>query len=100
MSLKKKQRSPVTRTMRSIEDDPELIELVIRFAWADRITFEEIEDRLGFSESEVIALMKRHQSPKTFRRWRTRVNGRSTKHRKRFEEGRRALQGPVQVTGL
>ena len=89
MSLKKKTKAPVTRVMRSIENDDEFIELVVRFAWADRITFEEIEERLGLSESDVIALMKRHQSPQTFRRWRERVSGRATKHRRRFEDGRR-----------
>ena len=92
MTLKKNSKAPVTRVMRRAELDEDLVELVIRFAWADRITFEEIQERLGLSESDVIALMKRHQSPQTFRRWRARVSGRSTKHRMRFETDRKALR--------
>jgi len=86
MALKKQSKAPVTGIMRSWEDDEDFIEMVIRFAWADRITFEEIEERLGLTESQVITVMKRHQTPQTFRRWRARVNGRATKHRKRFED--------------
>ena len=84
MTIKKHSRTPITRVMRHFDDD-DFVEKVIRLAWADRITFEEIETSTGLSEDQVIKLMKRHQAPKTFRRWRERVNGRSTKHRKRFE---------------
>ncbi len=55
---------------------------IIRLAWADRISFEEIEKRCGMREAEVIVFMRRELKPGSFRRWRQRVSGRITKHRK------------------
>lgn len=60
-------------------------DLIIRLAWEDRTTFEEIRERTGLSEKEVIAVMRRNLKPGSFRLWRKRVTGRITKHRKRFE---------------
>lgn len=54
-------------------------------AWADRVTFEEIEQRMGLTEAEVIRLMRSNLKPPSFRRWRKRVSGRKTKHRKWFQ---------------
>jgi len=58
---------------------------IIRLAWEDRTTFEEIEERTGLTEAEVIKVMRRELKPSSFRMWRKRVSGRITKHRKRFE---------------
>jgi len=58
---------------------------IIRLAWEDRTTFEEIKEKTGFSEGEVIKVMRTHLKPGSFRLWRKRVAGRITKHRKRFE---------------
>ncbi|MDP4582809.1 MAG: TIGR03643 family protein [Verrucomicrobiales bacterium] len=58
---------------------------IIRLAWEDRTTFEEIKEKTGLSEKEVIAVMRRNLKPGSFRLWRERVSGRITKHRKRFE---------------
>lgn len=58
---------------------------IIRLAWEDRTTFEEIESRTGLCEKEVIKVMRRELKPSGFRRWRKRVTGRVTKHRKKFE---------------
>lgn len=58
---------------------------IIRMAWADRCSFEQIRERTGLSESEVIKIMRRELKPGSFRRWRRRVSGRVTKHRKRFK---------------
>lgn len=55
---------------------------VIRFAWEDRTSFEEIKKRTGLSEASVIAIMRRELKPSSFVMWRKRVNGRVTKHRK------------------
>ena len=55
---------------------------VIQLAWADDVSFEEIKERLGLSEPEVIDVMRRHMKPSSFRMWRKRVSGRKTKHRK------------------
>jgi uncharacterized protein (TIGR03643 family) len=55
---------------------------VIRWAWEDRTSFDEIKVRTGLAEKDVIALMRRHLKPSSFRMWRKRVTGRVTKHRK------------------
>ncbi len=63
----------------------EQINAIIRMAWEDRTSFEEILSRTGLSEAEVIRIMRRELKPSSFRLWRKRVSGRVTKHRKRFE---------------
>ena len=63
----------------------EQINAIIRMAWEDRTSFEEILSRTGLSEAEVIRIMRRELKPCSFRLWRKRVSGRVTKHRKRFE---------------
>lgn len=70
---------------------PEQISRIVRFAWEDRTSFEEIEKRTGFVERDVIAVMRRELKPSSFRLWRKRVNGRITKHRRLLE---RKLKGP------
>ncbi len=67
------------------------LSLVIRLAWEDRTTFEEIKKRTGLSEREVIDIMRRELKPSSFALWRKRVNGRVTKHRKLLE---RRLKSP------
>ena len=59
------------------EDD---LDRLIGMAWEDRTPFEAIEVQFGLKENEVRALMRRHLKPGSFRRWRARVKGRSTKH--------------------
>jgi len=59
---------------------PARISEVIEMAWADDVSFDAIEQALGLSESEVIALMRRELRPSSFRLWRKRVSGRRTKH--------------------
>lgn len=61
---------------------PELVSLIIRLAWEDRTTFEEIAKRTGLVESQIIEIMRRELKPTSFRRWRKRVSGRVTKHRR------------------
>jgi len=58
---------------------------VVRLAWEDRTSFEEIRERTGLVESQVIDLMRRELKPSSFRCWRKRVSGRVTKHRKLLE---------------
>ena len=57
------------------------ISAVIQMAWEDRTTFETIQERMGLTESEVIALMRAELNPGSFKLWRMRVRGRTTKHR-------------------
>ena len=56
------------------------IDRVIEMAWEDRTTFDAIRFQFGLSESEVIALMRNELKSSSFKRWRKRVQGRSTKH--------------------
>lgn len=56
------------------------ISRVIEMAWEDRTAFDAIEAQFGLNESAVIDLMRRQLKPSTFRLWRQRVTGRSTKH--------------------
>ena len=70
---------------------PEQISHVIRLAWEDRTSFEEIEERTGLVESQVIAVLRRALKPSSFRLWRKRVSGRITKHRRLLE---RSLKAP------
>lgn len=53
---------------------------IIEMAWEDRTPFDAIEVQFGLAESEVIVLMRRSLKPASWRRWRARVQGRSTKH--------------------
>lgn len=65
----------------------EQIDRIIEMAWEDRTPFEAIEFQFGLTESEVIVLMRNQMKPSSWRMWRKRVSGRSTKHlKKRSEE--------------
>ena len=55
---------------------------VIALAWADDVSFDEIEQRLGLSEPAVIHLMRSNLKAGSFRVWRARVSGRKSKHLK------------------
>ena len=57
------------------------ISQAIQLAWEDRTTFETIFERLGLTEAEVISIMRAELKPTSFKLWRQRVKGRSTKHR-------------------
>jgi uncharacterized protein (TIGR03643 family) len=56
------------------------ISRIIEMAWEDRTAFEAIEAQFGLNESAVVALMRRHMLPSSFRMWRKRMAGRQTKH--------------------
>lgn len=65
---------------------------VIWAAWADRVTFEEIQEVSGLGEAAVINLMRRSLKRSRFKRWRARATTRSIKHRRRFQAQREALK--------
>ena len=67
-----------------VPENPD-IDLVIDLAWADEVSFDEIHQRTGLVEKEVILIMRRHLKPSSFRMWRKRVSGRVTKHQKKFK---------------
>ncbi len=55
---------------------------VIEMAWEDRTPFEAINRLYGLSEPEVIKVMRRSLTTRSFQLWRERVSGRKTKHEK------------------
>ena len=55
---------------------------IIGMAWADRISFDEIKKKTGFSEKDIVDIMRKTLKKKSYIMWRKRVRGRSTKHRK------------------
>jgi len=60
----------------------EQIDRVIEMAWEDRTPFDVIFSQFGLKEQDVIKLMRREMKPSSFKMWRARVQGRSTKHSK------------------
>lgn len=55
---------------------------IIEMAWEDRTPFEAIESQYGLDEPDVIRLMRNQLKRSSFRLWRKRVSGRSSKHQK------------------
>ena len=53
---------------------------IIEMAWEDRTPFEAIETLFGINESQVIRLMRKNITLRSFKRWRERVTDRKTKH--------------------
>ncbi len=81
------------RSIVSIEKDQLTqvdIDRIIEMAWEDRTPFDAIQYQYNLSEQEVIKLMRRELKPSSFKLWRKRVQGRTTKHGKlrSFVEGR------------
>ena len=97
--MKKKGHRPITK-LKNPEpkmDDPDWI---IWAAWADRITFEEIKEKTGKNESQVIKIMRKNLKPGSFRLWRKRVHNTSIKHRKKFQLGRKKLREKIKLTDI
>ena len=56
---------------------------IIEMAWEDRTPFDAIKAQFGYSEAQVIALMRKQLKRSSFNLWRKRVNsGVSIKHQK------------------
>lgn len=66
------------------------VDRIVEMAWEDRTPFDAIEEQFGIPEADVIKLMRREMKSSSWRMWRERVQGRSTKHRKKrpFSAGR------------
>ncbi|MFZ9715439.1 MAG: TIGR03643 family protein [Pelagibacteraceae bacterium] len=97
--MKKKSTIPITKVKNpepNIKDD----NWIIWAAWADRITFEEIKEKTGKSESEVIKIMRKNLKPSSFRLWRKRVHTKSIKNRKKFVEERKKLREKIKLSDI
>ena len=70
--------------------DHRAIDRIVEMAWEDRTPFDAITLQFGLTEAEVIKLMRREMKLSSFRMWRARVQGRSTKHQalRNFKVGR------------
>ena len=55
---------------------------IIGMAWQDTISFDEIKKKTGFTEKDVIQIMRKTLKKNSYILWRKRVRGRITKHRK------------------
>ena len=66
------------------------VDRVIQMAWEDRTSFDAIRKQFGLTPGEVIHLMRHELSSSSFRLWRSRTAGRTTKHvaKRGFEFGR------------
>jgi uncharacterized protein (TIGR03643 family) len=54
---------------------------IIEMAWEDKTPFEAIKIQFGYTETDVIKLMRKELKNSSFKRWRKRVNsGVSSKH--------------------
>ena len=92
--MKKKSSFPQTK-VKNPEPKKKDENWIIWAAWADRITFEEIEKKTGYKESDVIKIMRRSIKPSSFRLWRKRVNQKIIKHRKKFEYSRKEITSKI-----
>ena len=95
----KKSHRPTTR-VKNPEPAVDSPDWVIWAAWADRITFEEIKEKTGKNESEVIKIMRKNLKPSSFRLWRKRVHNTSIKHRKKFQLGRKKLREKIKISDI
>jgi uncharacterized protein (TIGR03643 family) len=97
--MKKKSLFPQTKVKNSepsVRDD----NWVIWAAWADRITFEEIKEKTGKSESDVIKIMRKNLKPSSFRLWRKRAHKTSIKHRKKFKFQREKIKQKIRLSDI
>jgi len=97
--MKKKSFIPQTK-VKNPEPKKKGTDWVIWAAWADRITFEEIKEKTGNNESDVIKIMRRNLKPSAFRLWRKRVHNTSIKHRKKFKVGRKKLREKIRISDI
>jgi uncharacterized protein (TIGR03643 family) len=55
------------------------IDRIIMMAWEDRTSFDAIRTQFGLSPGDVIKLMRAEMTGKSFKMWRKRTQGRTTK---------------------
>jgi len=90
----KKGHRPITK-VKNPEPNPTSPDWVVWAAWADRITFEEIKKKSGYSESDVIKIMRKKLKASSFKLWRKRAKNQSIKHRKKFELSRKEIRRKI-----
>ena len=73
------------------------ISRIIEMAWEDRTPFDAIEYQFGLEEKETIELMRTEMKRSSFKMWRARVTGRSTKHRAKRSSEIKRFVSPLQT---
>lgn len=58
---------------------------IIQMAWEDRTSFDAIRVQFDLSPGDVIKLMRSEMTASSFKMWRKRTAGRSTKHDRKFD---------------
>ena len=94
--MSKKSNFPETK-VKNTEPSNKKSDWIIWAAWADRITFEEIFEKTGKTEAEVIKFMRKSLKPSSFKLWRKRVAEKSIKHRKLFYQSRKKLRAKISI---
>ena len=92
--MKKRSHIPETR-VKNPEPKKKDENWIIWAAWADRITFEEIKEKTGKNESDVIKIMRKNLKNSSFKLWRKRIHNTSIKHRKKFEYSRKKITSKI-----
>lgn len=67
---------------------------LVEMAWQDRTSFDAIYKQYGLSENMLKKEMRHALSPKGYRRWRKRVQGRKTKHQQHCLHRPERFEGP------
>jgi uncharacterized protein (TIGR03643 family) len=80
--------------MKKIELNEEDKNRLIQMAWQDRTTFEGIKKEFGLTENQVKNIMRKLISKNGFKRWRKRVQDRTTKHEKKVDFKPIRFKGP------
>ena len=94
--MSKKSNFPQTK-VKNPEPSTKNSDWIIWAAWADRIAFEEIFEKTGKTEADVIKFMRKNLKPSSFRLWRKRVAEKSIKHRKLFHQSRKKLRAKISI---
>tara|TARA_B100001113_G_scaffold237738_1_gene195454 strand:- start:384 stop:677 length:294 start_codon:yes stop_codon:yes gene_type:complete len=90
-----KKRHRLVTKVKNPEPNVNSPDWIIWAAWADRVTFEDIKEKTGKSESEVIKIMRKSLKPSSFKLWRKRAKNQSIKHRKKFELSRKEIRSKI-----
>ena len=74
------------------------VDRIIEMAWEDRTPFEAIEIQFGLKQQDVIKMMRKEMKAGSFKLWRKRTKGRSTKHKASRMEGVERFKSKLQKT--
>ena len=97
--MKKKSSLPLTK-VKNPEPEKKDENWIIWAAWADRITFEEIKEKTGKTENDVIKIMRKNLKSGSFKLWRKRIHNTSIKHRKKFKVERKKIKEKIRISDI